>query len=259
MEKMEGYKTLLGQLSTLLDSLENGTLDLNGLSQLEKVTRELHERSIILRYNGFKSAVIGEEAPPESVAERVAEVAEPEVVPEPVVEEVEEPTIDFSIFDAPEITEEPAEEPETAIVEEVPEIFEEEIELVEVASAPAVEELKPAAETPKPMEERQELSASAASFLDSFNKPDDSVASRFALGKLDSLIGAFGLNERLGFINELFEGSSEMFSDAIKTLDSQSSLNEAHRLAAQYAAQFNWDSEEEAVVDFMTYLNRRYA
>ena len=97
------------------------------------------------------------------------------------------------------------------------------------------------------------------SFLDRLKIENNSIASRFSSSKLDTLIGAFGLNERLRYINNLFDGSSEIFSDAIKSLDSQSSLEEAKLKAAQLATEHDWDPEEEVVLEFMQYLNRRYA
>ena len=60
-------------------------------------------------------------------------------------------------------------------------------------------------------------------------------------------------------INDLFDGSSEMFSEAIKMLDSQTALDVANEKAAQLAVQHSWDPEEEVVVEFMSFVNRRYA
>jgi len=97
------------------------------------------------------------------------------------------------------------------------------------------------------------------SFLEKLAVQDNSIASRFSSRPLETLIGAFGLNERLRFINDLFDGSSEKFSDAIKALDNQSDIDAARNKASQYAQENNWDPEEEVVVEFMNYLNRRYA
>ena len=93
------------------------------------------------------------------------------------------------------------------------------------------------------------------SFLERLQLDDDSVASRFSAGKLETLIGAFGLNQRLRYINDLFDGSSEMFSEAIKMLDSQTALDVANEKAAQLAVQHSWDPEEEVVVEFMSFVS----
>jgi hypothetical protein len=268
---MEGYKELLERLNELVSSLENGELSMDELADLESVTRKLHERSIILRYKAFESSVLGDlpAETPEVLVEEVISEPEPEPTPdpEPEIEEEEETAFDFAIFDTDEAEdakeeevveaahaepEEIAPDPvETIIPEPIAEIEEEEItpKQEEVIPEPIVEE------TPS----TQVVAApSGSSFLDKLGQPDSSSGGRFA-APLDSLIGAFGLNERLRFINDLFDGSSEKFSDAIKALDSQAGLDSARVKAADYAEENEWDPEEEAVVEFMNYLNRRYA
>jgi hypothetical protein len=79
------------------------------------------------------------------------------------------------------------------------------------------------------------------------------------MSRLDTLIGSFGLNERLQFINELFEGSSEAFSEAIKTIDSLSGQHEALSRASSLATQYKWDKDSETVEDFVLKIKRRYA
>ena len=54
MKKLEGYNSRVERLGELVAQLEEGKLNLDELIELESITRELHERSIILRYNAFK-------------------------------------------------------------------------------------------------------------------------------------------------------------------------------------------------------------
>lgn len=77
--------------------------------------------------------------------------------------------------------------------------------------------------------------------------------------KLETLIGSFGLNERLQYINELFDGSSEGFSEAIKAIDHSVDLHQAINKIAGFAAQHQWDLESETVEDFIVKVKRRYA
>lgn len=77
--------------------------------------------------------------------------------------------------------------------------------------------------------------------------------------KLETLIGSFGLNERLQYINELFDGSSEGFSEAIKAIDHSVDLQQAIDKIAGFAAQHQWDLESETVEDFIVKVKRRYA
>ncbi|MEY5000000.1 MAG: hypothetical protein RLZZ211_36 [Bacteroidota bacterium] len=76
---------------------------------------------------------------------------------------------------------------------------------------------------------------------------------------LESLIGAFTLNEKLQFINELFDGSSDDFSSNIKQLDQLASMDAARNMLAELSQTFNWDTESEIVEDFIYKICRRYA
>lgn len=266
---MEGYKSMLKRLNSLIDALEKGALSIDELSELEEITRNLHERSIILRYTAFKEMVLPNE-PNENTVEEVAVppvlVPEPEPELEPESEIEEETTFDFSIFGDDEAEEEI---PESVIEEEV--IPEPVVEMVEevpapepVVEAPKVEVPKveaPIIETPKIEEIVPERNSDLddSSFLERLKLPDTMLTGRFGATKLDSLIGAFGLNERLRYINDLFDGSSEFFSEAIKTLDSQNDLKSARLKAAFFADKHSWDPEDDVVIEFMSYLNRRYA
>ncbi len=244
---MEAYKNLIKEIENYISKLETASLSLDELFELEKLTRKLHERSIILRYKAFENKVGIEpvEAMEESKPEPVAE-PEPEVIDEAEPEEAEE-ELEFNIFDADEqedlgfVFEAPEEEPTTNIVEK-----EEEIE-------------------PKAEEEQQSnkpsttTTSDGGSFIDRFKTMDNTLSSRLAGSKLDSLIGAFGLNEKLMFINELFDGSSEMFSDAVKALDEKSSFDDASAMLDELASEHSWDPEEEVVAEFIVYIQRRHA
>lgn len=77
--------------------------------------------------------------------------------------------------------------------------------------------------------------------------------------KLDTLVGSFGLNERLQYINELFKGSSEDFSTAVKELDKPVGFEEVLMKASVYAVDFSWEKDSETVADFLLKLKRRHA
>lgn len=98
-----------------------------------------------------------------------------------------------------------------------------------------------------------------AQYIHKYNIVDSNLASQIGVTKISSLIGSFGLNERLQFINELFDGSSENFSNAIKTLDVQASSENARTKVAEFAVSNNWEVESETVVEFMQKIIRRYA
>lgn len=98
-----------------------------------------------------------------------------------------------------------------------------------------------------------------AKFVTKYNLVDSNLATQFGVTKINSLVGSFGINERLQFINELFDGSSEDFSNAIKVLDTQSSSTNARTKLAEIAVSNNWESESDTVLEFMQKVIRRYA
>jgi len=259
MKNLQAYKNQIQKIEGLINKLEQGELSLDELLTIEKLTRELHERSIILKYKAFENHVNGEAAP--SVEEKaiVEEKTVEDVSPEEPAEE-EAPDIDFSIFESmdeveeePEVVPEPVVEAQPVDVEPEPEV---EIQAVDVESEPKIEPAVVVAE-PAPIEEPKV--ETSGSFWEKINSEDNSLGAQFAGAKLDSLVGAFGLNEKLRFINDLFDGSSEIFSDSIKILDAQSNLEDARVKVGEMASEHSWDPEEESVVEFITFVNRRYA
>ncbi len=76
---------------------------------------------------------------------------------------------------------------------------------------------------------------------------------------LETLAGAFTLNEKLQFINELFDGSSDDFSSSVKQLDQLANMDAARNMLAELSQSFNWDTESEIVEDFLYKICRRHA
>ena len=244
---MDGLKDNLNKLSELIRKLEKGELEVQELMMLEDAARNIYERSVILKFKGFEQS-----SKPNAVAvdeeEKVVEqeISKPTPVEQEEVKE-EEPAFDFGIFDQNESDK-----------SEVEEDSEPEIEEHKSVTHSIREEEDHTIETTEVVETKIETTP-GGSFYDKLDLEDNSIAARFSGGKVDSLIGSFSLNQRLRFINELFDGSSELFSEAVKNLDSKQSLAEAQEQAASYAGEYGWDPTDEVVIEFLSYLNRRYA
>lgn len=88
---------------------------------------------------------------------------------------------------------------------------------------------------------------------------EQSIRINYSIVPLETLVGSFTLNERLQFINELFEGSSDAFSSAVKKLDALDGLDSARTIVGEFASINNWDLESEIVEDFLVKICRRYA
>ncbi|MDD2981946.1 MAG: hypothetical protein PHQ74_01025 [Crocinitomicaceae bacterium] len=82
--------------------------------------------------------------------------------------------------------------------------------------------------------------------------------SRLMSPKIQSLVGAFGLNEKLQCIRELYNGSSEEFNQAIEKVDHQTSFEEAKHVLAKNAIANSWDLDSNLVNEFLQKVERRF-
>ena len=242
MDGLKNYREKLKNIEELVDKMESGELSIHELVDLESLTRELHERSIILKYKAFenKMGVVEEQSSEQEVVEE--DLTEPveEVIE---LEEPEEtPVLDFSMFNEPVEEKEPEVKPEPVIALTSEPIVEEQPAAVvpepEVTSEPEITPEptptpventftpEPEAQTPPAEENKVVVYEKGTSFLDRLTIEDNSISSQLAGRKIETLSGAFGINQRLLYINELFDGSGEDFSDAVKLLDTQSNLVE---------------------------------
>lgn len=214
MENLKLYKQQIGKIEALITKMEKGELSVSELSDLEELTRNLHEKSIILKYKAFEDKS-RENATEKDKSDTVVELIESK--PEKKTE------IDFSSFN---------EKTSAEVQEDIP-----------------VED----------EEQNFEKNADTESFVDKFAAIDNSLSSKFEGAKIDTLVGAVGLNQKLRYINDLFEGSSELYGNAIKALDTQSSLEDARVTLDELAVSNDWNPEDQTVIEFMELLNRRYA
>jgi hypothetical protein len=178
----------------------------------------------------------------------------------------EDSIIRFDLFATPEIESEVEEdevlpevekEIEQSIEEDIlPEIEIKEEELVE-ENLYSEEEIENTANDNT--ETSKEIAEDSSSLFPKILKIEKSIAQNYQVMILETLIGSFTLNERLQFINELFDGSSDLFSSAIKRLDSLDNRDSARSVIAEYAAENNWDLDGEVVEDFMLKICSRYA
>lgn len=77
--------------------------------------------------------------------------------------------------------------------------------------------------------------------------------------KQESFVKMFLLHEKLMFINELFDGSSESFAKAIRSIDSLNEFEEVLKELAKLSYRFHWDIETETVEEFIFKVCCRFA
>ena len=272
-------KELVSAIENGLKKISKGNITLIELEETVASSRELYERLLIVRYKVYENSILADEESEElEVVDKETEVEkEEETIPdenkdiEIIFEEetndiAEDSIIRFDLFATPEIESEVEEdevlpevekEIEQSIEEDVlPEIEIKEEELVE-ENLDSEEEIKNTANDSA--ETSKEITEDASSLFPKLLKIEKSIAQNYQVMTLETLIGSFTLNERLQFINELFDGSSDLFSSAIKRLDALDNRDSARSVIAEYAAENNWDLDGEVVEDFMLKICSRYA
>ncbi|MEO1654555.1 MAG: hypothetical protein AAFU64_13500, partial [Bacteroidota bacterium] len=85
------------------------------------------------------------------------------------------------------------------------------------------------------------------------------LAESFQQSKIANLRSAMSLNQKFSFINQLFQGDSLAFNDAITKIEHCQSFKEARDMINQsYALKYNWDFEQAEIQNFMELLLRRF-
>ena len=272
-------KELVSAIENGLKKISKGNITLIELEETLASSRELYERLLIVRYKVYENSILADEESEElEVVDKETEVKkEEETIPEEnkdreiIFEEetndiAEDSIIRFDLFATPEIESEVEEdevlpevekEIEQSIEEDVlPEIEIKEEEIVE-ENLDSEEEIENTANDSA--ETSKEIAEDTSSLFPKILKIEKSIAQNYQVMTLETLIGSFTLNERLQFINELFDGSSDLFSSAIKRLDALDNRDSARAVISEYAAENNWDLDGEVVEDFMLKICSRYA
>ena len=277
-------KTILGHLQSGVEKLESGHLSPEDMELLVEDAKELYERMVILRYKIYETNVLGVKEAVISASIRHTEIETPidlfgsidEPTPEPAFEVTfasgQSDELNAAVFND-ELEDNLEEELEEAHIEEEQEEEEEHIEEQEVEEEEQIEEEQEERieekEEDRIDDEEEELIEHAApsNWEPEFSgdqpiwmaEMEANIRDSRSVFPLESLIGAFTLNEKLQFINELFDGSSDDFSSNVKQLDQLASIDAARNMIAELADTYTWDTDSEIVEDFMYKICRRYA
>ena len=195
-------------------------------------------------------------------------VVEEPVVEEPVVEEpvVEEPVVEESVVEESVVEESVVEE---AVAEEPVEESVEETAEEEVLQTPAVEEViekpveKPVEDEdddlplfaePKPIfEVAQESHKAKKAVIDVLTKKE-AWRTDMAGSPVRDLLSAISLNDRVQFINVLFDEDPVKFQQARAKINAMTSLDD---VVSYLTSNFNWDMSSQVVYRFMMAVRRK--
>lgn len=169
--------------------------------------------------------------------------------PAPVVElpKVEEP----AETSAPEQVE--AVEP-APVMEAEPEIVEPVMEVIpaeeEIPTEPIAEE-EPAVAAP--------VADEAPAQQDIF-APAPAAEKKSLNDRLAGNVLKFGLNDRIGFVKDLFDGSQEDFNRVVSQLNTLGNLNEAMEfIHTHISGEYGWDQKEETAARFIAAVEQKFS
>jgi hypothetical protein len=244
MATFESYKEIIAELQRLAAGIESGKLNEEDLRRFVDLSKQLYDRSIILNYKAIEevykekrtAAIVKEETPVET----------PKVEIKPRTETPkEEPSILFD-FSTSEIEEE---EEEIEAIQHTP-------ETIEVAMD---EDVTPKTETIIGQQVTTISNDQVQSFYQRFTRVySDSLNDRLSNAKIDSLKSAFGLNDRMRIIAELFNGDNDAFAEMIADLDQLNSGEIARKKLSETAFKRQWDAEDKLVEEFVKTVNRKF-
>jgi len=295
MSKFDTKEDLLATMQLLMDRLTLGTLTMENMEELVATSREFYERTLILRYKSYEQEVFGAGLSSDTISkEYKAPTPKVEVSSSPSVdvdsqqEKAAPFDLSFSLFDQLEqeeaLLQEIEAENEALIASNetshethsIVESHSSETFVTETSSVIIEESKNESTLTEEIVEEVlqsqiieeeiitppvQEVPTTTSTQKDAFDKMierDNSLGSQIMGTRLDTLNGAFGLNEKLQLINELFDGSSELFYQSVQIFDALPDFEQAKVVLKNYSTEFTWDFENPLVIEFVQKIARRY-
>jgi hypothetical protein len=256
---------MLNRIQEIYTKLESETLQASEVEELVDLSNRLYERALILRYKIAEQRIFGEK---ESISEN-DDANNTDALSEVSNNSTDLPdTIDFSLFEKAvdieieEIKVEETEETVSLFFAEEPQmdqlnfhdtteeatIFEKvEDKPEEIISETKEEEIG----VPNPISAKTEWTAHFDKIL---------IDHSSGIHKsISAISGSFGLNERILFINELFNGNAEKFSNAVLQLDKIEDWNSCKTVLSEFANSESWDMESDTIVEFVLHVNRKHA
>lgn len=242
MASFKSYKDIITEIKQLSEGIDSGSLNQDDLARFVDLSQKLYERAVILNYKAmesevFKMPVIEKEKPDEEPLQS------PVIIPETPSKPGVEPTIlfDFSSELEEEITAE--------VTEETP-MFDEEVATEDDSTA----------EKDQPSSIAVTISNDDVNvFYEKFTKShEDSLNDQFSNSRIEHLQSAFGLNDKMRIISELFDGDNTAFSDIIAELDQLSAGELARKRLSEVAVSRKWNPEDELVEEFIKTINRKF-
>ncbi len=277
MSTQQSYKNLLTlskSITTTIEKLDSGTLNISEIQEVLADARELHERIAILQYvlhskntNGSfaidepieikSNKSVEKDKAASSVDSKISESLNIEKQ-EPAPKEKKGFKLNFNLF-TPET--EPTNQINLldVIEEEAPVVESPKAELskteVEVKETKVVEEDTSMNKVIAKVSEKQALSLNEK-LADLNEKP--TLAAKLSRKPVKDLNEEIGLNQKFLFMNDLFGGENTLYKEAIASINGFNSADEAKQLLSQLAQRHNWEMESTSVLKFTDLVERKF-
>ena len=232
---------LAQNISEKLNELENGTLDKQGLNDVIAATGQLQEALYILRFKGYEEEVEVKAESREAIKLDFGTVSTNQISLIDAIEEAQihvgKESTSFSRHSEPKIVWEAQEE---------------------------VQETKVAVETEIKAKKVEEVNAASEANNVSLNDQLIQDGSKQRLGEklqqsaIKDLRAAISINQRFLFINGLFDGRTEVFQEALETLESAHNSKDAKAIEQRLIQKYGWDVEDKTVLQFSNLIDRRF-
>ncbi len=273
---------LIEEMAHLAEKIKSGSADLGELEAFVASSKEVYERSIVLRYKAYENKVFGvSQLPKDAISPALAKeevktpIQEEKVVLEETLEYATNETSSdesFDLFSFDDVKEEVKTETKVAVKTEETispvEIEEDEIAVPHISNIieKIIQEEKKETPIAEPtVEKKPETISPKVAFTGDLhgiyskvNYSDNSLAARLNNVPIETLQGAFSLSENMQIINELFGGSHDALSDALKILNNLSNREEARGKVSAFANQYSWKTDSEIALAFVQKIDRRY-
>ena len=88
----------------------------------------------------------------------------------------------------------------------------------------------------------------------------NTVAEKFHRAPIESVARSISLNQKFRFINQLFNGNSSAYNQAVEEIDTLDNYGQALDLVSyRYASQYLWDMSSDEVSELVEILKRRFS
>ena len=252
---------LIAELSSKIDELNNGSLDLTELDSLVDCGKDLYEQLIILRYKAFDKLGTPETNREKEMEPVVINTTKP-VVNEP--KEEEETMFDFTNLDTVveesqpsfdfTIEEEKTEEEETI----EPEVEKESIvEKIEVQEQELVQE-EEQQEQKHELEGEQDEDVSESLHESLKNQDDQSLRKKLQNTPISNLKSHISIAKKFEYISQMFDGDKTAYDEAIDFLNTAASGKDAQLKLNELTTIYKWDLEDKSIIKFIELVERRY-